>query len=102
MTQKCLEQYMINYNDDYIIRYGECDSHYNGDYIGRTQYMTFKDAYKEFNKMKTNNNVIWAQLIFEDLDIPDHQEIVIEFEKEVMDFGICKMLGIAKSKEYNI
>lgn len=98
MSEKCLEQYMVNYNDDYIVRYGECDSYCNGDYISRTEYMTFKDAYNKFNKMKIDSKIIWAQLIFEDLDIPDHQKVIAEFEKPVMDFGFCKMLGQAKSK----
>ena len=60
MDEKCLEQYMVNYNDDFIIRYGEYDS--NAEKEGntnRTFYMTFKDAYKKFNEMKENNKIIW-------------------------------------------
>ena len=100
MDEKCLEQYMVNYNDDFIIRYGEYDSNAGKEgNINRTFYMTFKDAYKQFNEMKTHNKIVWAQLIFEDLDIPDHQEVIMEFEKEVIDFGIFgKVLGAAKSK----
>ena len=99
MKELCLEQLMVNYNDDYVIRYGQWDSYHGNDYIGRTCYMTFKDAYKQFNEMKTHNKIVWAQLIFEDLDIPDHQEVIMEFEKEVIDFGIFgKVLGAAKSK----
>lgn len=99
MDEKCLEQYMVNYNDDFIIRYGEYD--FNAEKEGntnRTFYMTFKDAYKQLNEMKTDNKTLWAQLIYENLYVTDHQEVIEEFEKEIIDLGLCKMLMPVKSK----
>ena len=59
LDEKCLEQYMVNYNDDFIIRYGEYDSNTGKEgNINRTFYMTFKDAYKQLNEMKTDNKTL--------------------------------------------
>ena len=87
-----IEKFMVNYNDDFVIRYGDEEQ------IFRTQYMTFKDANKEFNKLKLDSKVIWAELIYEDLNKLDHQEVLDSFEKQVQDFGFCKFVMPLKSK----
>jgi hypothetical protein len=74
------------YNEDYFIRYGSNTT------INRSDYMTLKEAEKEYNRKQLNINTIWKELIYEPLEQEEVQNILKSDSVKVIDLGICKVI----------
>ena len=65
---------------DYVIRYG------NESKTERSDYDTLPNIKKQFEKLKSDSGVIWAEILYEPLNEEDKQIVIDEFEKQVVDF----------------
>lgn len=64
---------------DYIIRFEQ-----NGE-IKRNFHDTLTKQEKEFEKMKKDSSIIWAELLHEPLEEDDVQHVIDSFEKNVVE-----------------
>jgi hypothetical protein len=68
--------------EDYVMRYG------NDIETNRTDYGSLNEIQKEFQKKKKDSSCIWAEILFEPLNVSDKQVIIDSFEKEITNiFG---------------
>lgn len=70
---------------DFVVRYGGENS------VGRTDYMTEKEATKFYNMLSLNTVTTWKELIHEPLDEPEVQRIVMSDSVKVIDLGLGKI-----------
>lgn len=64
---------------DYVLRYG------NDECVNRSDYDTLPNIRKQFEKLKKDSSVTWAEILHEPLDAEDVQEVIDTFEKPVID-----------------
>lgn len=69
------------YAEDYFVRYGD-----RSGVIDRTFYDTLANISKAYDKIKLGLLVTWKELIFEPLDIPEHQEVIKDDEVTLIPF----------------
>lgn len=67
-------------SEDYVVRYGYENK------TNRTDYDTLPNAKKQFEKLKRDSGVTWAELLHEPLDDEDKQIVIDSFEKPVIEF----------------
>ena len=67
-------------SEDYVVRYGYENK------TNRTEYTTQEKARKEFEKLKLDSSVTWAELLYEPLAEEETQILIDEFEKQIIYF----------------
>ena len=75
---------------DYYVRYGgdgfmDCN---------RTEYLTKRQAEKEYEKIKLNTKTTWKELWYEPLDEEEGQHLIKQEEVKVFDFGTFGKLAV--------
>lgn len=73
------------YTENYFIRYGSDTT------TNRSDYMTLKEAEKEYNRKQLDINITWKELIHEPLEEEDTQNILKSDSIKIIDLGICKV-----------
>lgn len=71
--------------NDYVVRYGGENS------VGRSDYMTEKEAIKFYDKVELNTSTTWKELLYEPLEEPEVQDVVRSDAVKVLDLGIGKI-----------
>lgn len=74
--------------------YKLCIQYKNGKYEV-TDWMTESKARKKFENLKKKRlekEVLWCELVYSSLEDEDEEIVIDDFESQVIDLGICKLL----------
>lgn len=78
--------------EDYVVRYGGETP------VGRSDYMTEKEASKFYAKLDLSTSITWKELLHEPLEDLEVQEVIRYECVKVMDLGIGKIAVPERSR----